>query len=37
MLALFILISLTVTCYLLLTSSVSPEDLNEMLRAEDWY
>lgn len=37
MLALFVLVSLAVTCYLLLTSSVSPEDVSEMLNAEDWY
>lgn len=37
MLAAFILATVAVTCYLLYTSSVTPEELNEMLRAEEWY
>lgn len=37
MLAVFILATLSVTCYLLCTSSVTKEERDEMLRAEDWY
>ena len=37
MLAVFILATLTVNGYLLYNSTVTPEEVNEMLRAEEWY